>query len=85
MKYRCWHDIVESLLEALVTGEKGITELCAVANISVDRGKELVEWLVKYGLIAELVVEGRRYYKITARGYEWLGVYRYLKTMLPKK
>ncbi|MCD6340760.1 MAG: hypothetical protein J7L51_02275 [Desulfurococcales archaeon] len=68
MRYRCWHDIVESLPETLVTGKKGITELCAVTNTPVDRGKKLVEWLVEYGLIAELAIEGKRYYRIAARG-----------------
>ena len=83
MRYRCWHDIVESVLNALLEGDKGITELCLIAKVPVDRGKNVVNHLVSYGLIVEYAVGRRRYYRITERGYEWLGVYRYLRSILP--
>ena len=82
-KYRCLHDIIESLLEALLLGEKGITELCLSANIPVDRGRRIIEYLINYGLIFKYEKDGKVYYKIGERGYEWLGIYRKLKELLP--
>ena len=83
MRYRCWHDIVESMLSALLKGDRGITELCLMARVPVDRGKRIVSHLASYGLLVEYVVGGKTYYRITERGYEWLGVYQYLKSLLP--
>ena len=82
-KNRCWHDIVESILNALLEGGKGITELCLLAKIPVDRGKKIINHLTKYGLIIIYEVNNRKYYRITGRGYEWLGTYKHLKLLLP--
>ncbi|RLF17296.1 MAG: hypothetical protein DRJ66_01160 [Thermoprotei archaeon] len=81
-RYRCWHDVIESLLKALLTGEKRITELCLHANIPVDRGRRLIEYLIRCGLIFKYEKDGRIYYRITEKGYEWLGIYRKLKEIL---
>ena len=81
-RYRCWHDVIESVLEALLTGEKSITELCLYANVPVDRGRRLINYLISCGLVFRYEENGRIYYKITERGYEWLGIYRKLKELL---
>ncbi len=83
-KYRCWHDIIESILKSLVKGDVGITELCLQAKIPVDRGKVIINYLLKHGLIVKYSTDRTVYYRITERGYEWLGAYQYLKELLPK-
>ncbi len=79
---RCRHDIVRSVLEAC-KGDVRITEVCRKAGLPVDRGRRIVDLLLRYGLLVELR-EGRgRRYRITPRGYEWLGIYESLEEVLP--
>ncbi|MCD6084427.1 MAG: hypothetical protein J7J20_02665 [Desulfurococcales archaeon] len=82
-RYRCWHDIVESILKSLAKRDLGITELSLQAKLPVDRGKTVISYLVKHGLVIEYRIDERTFYRITERGYEWLGAYEYLKTVLP--
>ncbi len=84
MRYRCWHEVVEDILNELTKGPKRITELCLHVKIPVDRGKSIVNHLTRYGLIYQVVINDGTYYVISERGFEWLGVFRYLKSLLPK-
>ncbi len=79
---RCRHDIVRSVLEACGV-EAGITEICRRAGLPVDRGRRVVGQLLRYGLLVELQEGKRRTYRITPRGYEWLGIYERLEEVLP--
>ncbi len=79
---RCRHDIVRSVLEAC-REELGITEVCRRAGLPVDRGRRMVNLLLRYGLLVELQKGRRRRYRITPRGYEWLGTYERLEEVLP--
>ncbi len=79
---RCRHDIVRSVLEAC-REEAGITEICRKAGLPVDRGRRIVDRLLRYGLLVELQEGKMRRYRITPRGYEWLGIYESLEEVLP--
>jgi len=81
-KNRCRHDIVKSMLEAC-REEMCVTEICRRAGLPVDRGRRIVNQLLRYGLLIELQEGGRKRYKITPRGYEWLGIYERLEEVLP--
>jgi len=84
-KYRCYHDIVESILKAISEGESRITRICLRSNIPMDRCKKFLNILEFYGLITKYSVGATTYYVILDRGYEWLGTYEYLKILLPLK
>ena len=82
-KYRCYHDIIESILRAISEGESKITRICLKAHIPMDRCKRILNILEHYGLIMKYSVGATTYYIILDRGYEWLGTYEHLKTLLP--
>ncbi len=79
---RCRHDIVRSVLEACKDDAR-ITEVCRRAGLPVDRGRRIVDLLLRYGLLVELREGRERRYRITPRGYEWLGIYERLEEVLP--
>ena len=80
---RCRHDILNDMLRELVIEPRKITELCAAGNVPVDRGKGIVKDLEKFGLLLKTEgIEGIEY-KLTDRGYEWIGLYKLLKKTLP--
>ncbi|MEM0135690.1 MAG: hypothetical protein QXU18_10795 [Thermoplasmatales archaeon] len=80
---RCRHDIVDNLLNALSIEPKKITSLCISGGIPVDRGKEIMSNLEKFGLVVQVDYEGEKEYKLTDRGYEWIGLYKLLRRVLP--
>ncbi len=80
---RCHHDIINELLVALATEPRKITELCATVNVPVDRGKDVVKNLARFGLLFETIGRDEVEYRITDRGYEWIGLYKHLKRALP--
>jgi predicted transcriptional regulator len=80
---RCRHDVTNDLLRALSAEPRRITALCSVGNLPVDRGKELILDLEKFGMIYETEGEEGTEYRITDRGYEWVGLYKLLKKSLP--
>ncbi|MCD6348988.1 MAG: hypothetical protein J7L91_05110 [Candidatus Korarchaeota archaeon] len=85
MRKRCRHDIIETILEAVRDGRRGLTEICTYAGIPVDRGKKIMELLVRYGLLVSIWEKRREIFEITPKGYEWLGIYRSLESMLPTR
>ena len=80
---RCKHDIINDMLGVLSTDSRRITELCMSGNVPVDRGKEIIATLEKYGLLIHSGESGEIVYRITDRGYEWLGLYRMIRKVLP--
>jgi len=46
----------------------------------VDRAKTAIEHLVERGLLDEEEEDGRRVYKVTVRGHQYLELYRRLAT-----
>ena len=48
----------------------------------VDRAKKIIERLEATGFIRAEFIEGRRHYVLTARGSEFLELYRRLKALL---
>lgn len=81
---RCRHDVVRAMLEA-AKEKKSITDLCTSAGLPVDRGRRLVNLLLRYGLLVEMGrgEKGSGRYVITPRGYKWLSIYDKLEEVLP--
>ncbi len=75
--------MVRDMLRALTEGEKRATNLCREANVPMDRGKPLLNYLVERGLVVALEGEKGVEYRITFLGYEWLGLYERLEELLP--
>ena len=82
-KRRCIHDIVKDVLECLLKGQRRVTELCLEVKLPVDRGLEILNLLINYGLVIKYTINNVTYYRITDKGYEWLGTYYHLKSILP--
>ncbi len=80
---RCRHDIINDMLGAISTDSMRITGLCMAGNIPVDRGKEIICSLEKFGLMFHSEESGEIEYRITDRGYQWLGLYRMIRKALP--
>lgn len=77
---RCLHEVIYSMLVAISTeGPKNITSLCRIANIPVDRGKTVINLLMRSGILASYEYEKNRYYIVTEIGYDYLGTYKHLK------
>jgi predicted transcriptional regulator len=71
------------MLNSLVTEHRKITEICSIGNVPVDRGKLLIKNLEKFGILIQIEEDGEKIYKLTNRGYEWIGLYRLLKKTMP--
>lgn len=81
--YRCRHDIINDMLSALMAEPRRITELCSIGNVPVDRGKDIVKYMEKFGILFETTENGEKEYRLTDRGYEWIGLFKHLKKALP--
>lgn len=79
---RCRHDIIYNLLASLTAEPKRITDLCSAGNLPVDRGKVLVQNIERFGLLIKTGGDDV-FYNLTARGYEWIGLYELLRKVLP--
>lgn len=63
-------------------GISAITRISYGANLPVDRAKEIVEFLLKRGLVKEEDYGGTRGYRITSRGGEFLQALQTVKMYL---
>jgi predicted transcriptional regulator len=80
---RCRHDVILDVLSSLIIEPKRITEVCTAGNLPVDRGKLLVKGLEKFGLLIQTEENRERVFKLTNRGYEWIGLYKLMRKVLP--
>ncbi len=80
---RCRHDIIDGMLRALSIDPKRVTDLCSASNVPVDRGILILSKMEEFGLLFKVEEEGGSTYKLTDRGYEWIGLYKHLKKVLP--
>lgn len=80
---RCRHDVILDVLTSLNPNPKRITEICSSGNLPVDRGKVLLKNLEEFGILIQTEEDGERMYRLTNRGYEWIGLYKLLKKTLP--
>ncbi len=81
---RCRYDVIADVLRALSMNFRGlrITELCRVANLPVDRGLVILEFLKEKGLIYEELLNSVRIYKISDLGYTYLSLYDSLTSLV---
>lgn len=83
MKRRTRYDIYMDTLETIRRkGISAITRISYGANLPVDRAKEIVEFLLKRGLVKEEDYGGTRGYRITSRGGEFLQALQTVKMYL---
>jgi len=77
-RYRCKHDIVASILNAIIDLDRAnISNIALRANLPLDRARSMLIDMEAAGLV--YYDRGSRNYHITDRGYEWLAVYRALE------
>jgi len=81
---RCRYDVIADVLRALSTNFRGlrITELCRIANLPVDRGLRILEFLKERGLIYEKPMNSVRVYRISDLGYAYLSLYDNLTSLI---
>ena len=80
---RCRHDIIDDMLKALSIDAKRVTDLCFASNVPVDRGILILSKMEEFGLLFKIEEKGESTYKLTDHGYEWIGLYKHLKKVLP--
>ena len=81
---RCRYDVIADVLRALSMNFRGlrITELCRLANLPVDRGLRILEFLKERGLVYEEPMNSVRVYRISDLGYAYLSLYENLTSMI---
>lgn len=52
------------------------------ANLPVDRAKKILEYLCNRGLLNKREEEGHTGYRVTARGYTYLELYKQIRTLV---
>ncbi len=80
---RCRHEIIAAVLEYLSTaGRARISSVALHANMPLDRARVLMGELQFYGLVESITDErGRRYYRVSERGMEYLRLWRRLRLL----
>jgi len=83
MKRRTRYDIYVDTLETIRhKGVSAITRISYGANLPVDRAKEIVDFLLKRGLVKEEDYGGTKGFRLTARGGEFLQALRTVRMYL---
>ena len=84
MLRRTKYDIIADVLKAISKNFIGlrITELCRLANLPVDRGVRITEFLKDKGLIYEEPLGSVRIFKISDLGYTYLSLYESLTSLV---
>ncbi len=74
---RTKYDIYADVIEAIA--RKGVCSLTRVsygANMPVDRAKKILAFLVSHGFVKEVIAGGRKKYRVTRWGLEFLETYK---------
>ncbi|MHA1248174.1 MAG: winged helix-turn-helix domain-containing protein [Candidatus Thorarchaeota archaeon] len=80
---RTRYDIYAEILRVVyIYGYCPLTRAARSTNMPVDRAKTAIEHLVERGLLDEEEEDGRRVYKVTVRGHQYLELYRRLATLV---
>ncbi|MCY0850096.1 winged helix-turn-helix domain-containing protein [Sulfuracidifex metallicus] len=72
---RCRHDIIMDILVSISKGKRRLTEICIASNLPLDRGKSVLNDMIKRGLIS--MKDGN--FNILPKGYSWMEIYRILE------
>lgn len=80
---RAYYDVYADILNYLsVVGKSRVTSIARHANLPVDRANEALSRMTSLGFVREEFLGRYRFFRITARGYEYLETYRRLKHLL---
>ena len=80
---RSRYDIYADVLDAVRRhGPCTITMISYGARLPVDRAKRVVKRLEERGFLRSELMRGRKHYVLTARGAEFLKLYKRLREML---
>ena len=80
---RCRHEVMADVLEYLAAvGRARISWIARFANLPLDRARRLLGEMAFYGLVEEVVEDDGRYYKVSERGYEYIELWRRLRTLV---
>jgi len=72
-KYDIYADIIEMIAKKDLCS---LTRISYGANMPVDRTKKSVNFLVSHGFIKEITVDGRKKYRATKWGLEYLEIFK---------
>jgi len=74
---RTRYDIFAEIIRVIyVYGYCPLTRAARSTNMPVDRAKEAIDYLCKRGLLETEDDEGKRVYKVTVRGNQYLELYK---------
>lgn len=74
---RSRYDIYAEIIRVVyIYGYCPLTRAARSTNLPVDRAKETITHLLERGLLEEEVDEGRKVYKVTVRGHQYLELYK---------
>ncbi len=80
---RTRYDIYAEILRVIyIYGECPLTRAARSTNMPVDRAKTIINHLLKRGLLEDEVDEGRRVYKVTVLGHQYLELYKRIATLV---
>lgn len=84
MMKRCIHDVVYDILLSITNAGRPLkSRVCLASNLPLDRCERLLKVMEEYGLIYSRIIEGRRVYVLTERGYQYMGIYESLRDIFP--
>jgi predicted transcriptional regulator len=75
-KYDIYADIIEMIAKKDLCS---LTRISYGANMPVDRAKKAVNFLVLHGFIKEITVDGRKKYRATKWGLEYLETFKRIR------
>ncbi|MHA1771890.1 MAG: winged helix-turn-helix domain-containing protein [Candidatus Thorarchaeota archaeon] len=80
---RTRYDIYAEILRVIyIYGECPLTRAARSTNMPVDRAKVIINHLLERGLLEEDAEEGRRLYKVTVQGHQYLELYKRIATLV---
>jgi predicted transcriptional regulator len=84
MKYRSRTDLIAAILSS-AAGEKGalLTRIMYTSFLSYPQIKEFLQFLLEHGLIEHN--ELNKVYKITAKGFQYLELYKQIDELVKKQ
>ncbi|MEM2143012.1 MAG: winged helix-turn-helix domain-containing protein [Candidatus Thorarchaeota archaeon] len=83
LQKRSRYDIYAEIIRVIsIYGHCPLTRAARSTNLPVDRAKESIGHLVERGLLEEDDDEGRKVYKVTVRGHQYLELYRRIASLV---
>ncbi len=74
---RTRYDIYAMLIRVIIVhGYCPLTRAARSTNLPVDRAKKVIEFMCERGLLAEDEEDGKRMFRVTVRGNQYLELYK---------